>query len=202
MKLVLRLKKTKLFISGAQNNEHMPEKLDFITPTLLKILHLFHEDPMQEVHEREIVKRARVSKGSANKILRELAEIKVLERDRRGRMVFYKLNMKSAVARQFKVLFNVFALNELVEQIKQDCRTIILFGSRSEGTDLKGSDIDLFILTNEKNKARSKVSAYQNRTGIRMAPVIVNANELVRLRKEDKPLYERIFKGIVLWESE
>jgi len=47
----------------------MPEKLDFITPTLLKILYLFHEDPMQELHEREVVRQAKVSKGSANKIL-------------------------------------------------------------------------------------------------------------------------------------
>jgi predicted nucleotidyltransferase len=180
----------------------MPEKLDFITPTILKILYLFHEDPMQEVHEREIVRRAKVSKGSANKILRKLTEIKVLERNEKGRMVFYRLNTMNAVARQFKVLFNVYSLNKLVERIKQDCKAVILFGSCSDGTDSKGSDVDLFILTNEKDKVTSRVSIYQNNIGKRIAPVIVNANELVRLKKEDKPLHERIFKGTVLWESE
>jgi len=32
----------------------MLKKLDFITPTLLKVLYLFHEDPLQEMHEREV----------------------------------------------------------------------------------------------------------------------------------------------------
>jgi predicted nucleotidyltransferase len=179
----------------------MPDKLDFITPTLLKILYLFHEEPMQELHEREVVRRARVSKGSANKILRKLSEIKVFNRSKRGRMVFYSLNMKNAVARQFKVLFNVYSLNELVEEIKQDCKRIILFGSCSEGTDVKESDVDLFILTNEKNRVKSIVNTYQ-KAGKRIAPIIVNSNEFIKLRREDKPLYDRILKGILLWESE
>lgn len=179
----------------------MPDKLDFITPTLLKILYLFHEEPMRELHEREVVRKARVSKGSANKILRKLSEIKVLNRSKRGRMVFYSLNMKNAVARQFKVLFNVYSLNELIEEIKQDCKRIILFGSCSEGTDVKESDVDLFILTNEKNRVKSIVNTYQ-KAGKRIAPIIVNSNEFIKLRREDKPLYDRILKGILLWESE
>ncbi|MGC8998679.1 MAG: nucleotidyltransferase domain-containing protein, partial [Candidatus Bathyarchaeia archaeon] len=126
-----------------QNNEHMPKKLDFITPTTLKILYVFHEDTMRELHEREVVRKAKVSKGSANKILRKLSEIGILNREKRGRMVFYRLNIKNAVARQFKVLFNVYSLHDLVEEIKQDCKRIILFGSCSEGTDVKESDIDL-----------------------------------------------------------
>jgi predicted nucleotidyltransferase len=109
--------------------------------------------------------------------------------------------MKNAVARQFKVLFNVYSLNELVEEIKQDCKRIILFGSCSEGTDVKESDVDLFILTNEKNRVKSIVNTYQ-KAGKRIAPIIVNSNEFIKLRREDKPLYDRILKGILLWESE
>lgn len=54
----------KVFVFGFQNNEHMLKKLDFITLTLLKVLYLFHEDPMQELHEREGMRRAEVSEGS------------------------------------------------------------------------------------------------------------------------------------------
>ena len=180
----------------------MPEKLDFITPTFLNVLYLFHEDPMQELHEREVVRRTGVSKGSANKILRKLSEVKILERNKKGRMVFYKLNFKSAVAKQLKVLFNIYSLNELVESIKLGCKRVLLFGSCSEGTDVKESDIDIFILTDEKDKIKLKVSAYQKKIERRIAPVIVNSSEFAKLRNEDKPLYERILKGITLWESE
>jgi hypothetical protein len=48
----------------------------------------------------------------------------------------------------------------------------------------------------------AKVSVYQSKIGKKIAPVMVNANELMRLKNEDEPLHERIFRGIVLWESE
>jgi len=162
---------------------------------------VFHEKPLQELHEREVVRRAGISKGSANTILRKLSKINVLKRDKRGRMVFYRLNMRNAVARQFKVLFNVYSLNELVNEIKQYCKKIILFGSCSEGTDTEESDVDLFIFTSEKSKINSKVTSYQ-KIGRRIAPVTVNSNEFVELRRKDKPLYDRILKGIQLWETE
>lgn len=162
---------------------------------------MFHEKPLQELHEREVVRRAGISKGSANTILRKLSKINVLKRDKRGRMVFYRLNMRNAVARQFKVLFNVYSLNELVNEIKQYCKKIILFGSCSEGTDTEESDVDLFIFTSEKSKINSKVTSYQ-KIGRRIAPVTVNSNEFVELRRKDKPLYDRILKGIQLWETE
>src|SRR4030067_1418397 len=179
----------------------MLNKLDFITPTLLKVLYMFHEKPQEELHEREVVRRTGISEGSANKILRKLSEVEVLERNKKGRMVFYKLNMKSAVARQFKILFNVYSLNKLVNEIKQDSKKVILFGSCSEGTDTEESDIDLFILTNEENIVGSKINSYQE-VERKITPITVSSNEFVKLRKKDTPLYDRILKGIVLWETE
>jgi predicted nucleotidyltransferase len=117
-------------------------------------------------------------------------------------MVFYRLDMKNPVARQFKTLFNVYSLNELVEKTKQFCQKIILFGSCSEGVDVKESDLDLFILTNEKDRVKSNISDYQRKIQRRISPIIVSSNEFVKLENEDKPLYERILKGITLWESE
>jgi len=46
---------------------------------------------------------------------------------------------------------------------------------------LKGSDVDLFILTNEKKRVRSKISAYQNRLGKRIV-------ELTVLKMEERKL--------------
>jgi predicted nucleotidyltransferase len=128
----------------------MPEKLDFITPTLMKILELFLEDPVQEYHEREVIRKTGVSKGSANHILRMLAESDFLIRKKRGRMVFYSLDMKEPAVRQFKVLVNIYALKKLLERMKEHCRRVILFGSCAQGTDVKESDVDLFILTAKK----------------------------------------------------
>ncbi len=180
----------------------MPEKLDFITRTVLKVLHVFHEDPMQELHEREVMRRANVSKGSVNLILRRLSEEGILEREKTGRMVFYRFNIKAPLARQLKVLFNVYSLQKLVDQLKPHCKRVVLFGSCAEGLDVKESDVDLFILTQESKEVMKMVSAFQKSLDRRLSPIIVDANGFARLKREDRPLYGRIEKGIVLWESE
>lgn len=180
----------------------MPEKLDFITPTLMRILHTFLVDPMEECYEREVVRRTGVSKGSTNKILRLLANLGFLISERKGRMVFYRLDLREPVVRQFKVLINIYALEKLLSQLKQYSRRVVLFGSCARGVDVKDSDIDLFILTSEKEHVRKKISEFNRKSERKLPAIIVDANEFARLKRQDKPLNENIESGITLWEIE
>jgi len=180
----------------------MPEKLDFITPTFMTVFELFLGDPMAEHHEREVMRETNVSKGSANRILRELADLGFLIRERKGRMVFYRLDTENPVVRQFKVLVNVYALSSLLNQLKRRTRRVVLFGSCAQGLDVKESDIDLFILSSEKEAVRRIVGDFNQEDGRRVTPIVVDSNEYMRLKREDKPLYENIERGIVLWEAE
>ncbi|MGQ9551118.1 MAG: nucleotidyltransferase domain-containing protein [Candidatus Bathycorpusculaceae bacterium] len=185
-----------------QKSGHLPEKLNFITPTMMTVFDLFLTNPMQQYHEREVVRRTGVSKGSANKMLKLLTNLDFLIRERKGKMAFYRLDMKDPVVRQFKVLINIFALKNLLDSLKRHSRRIVLFGSCSQGIDVKQSDIDIFILALEKSIVRRKISEFNSRNEKKIAPIIIDATEFARLRKEDKPLYENIERGIVLWEAE
>jgi len=134
--------------------------------------------------------------------LKSLAQIEVLERRRAGRMVFYRLNTRNPIARQMKVLLNIYSLGWLLKGIRPYCRRILLFGSCAEGLDVRDSDVDLFVLTQEKEKVKVEISAHQGETGRRIAVVVVDANEFARMKREDRTLYEEIAKGIALWESD
>ena len=180
----------------------MVEKLDFITPTFMKVLQLFLDDPMGEYHEREAMRRTQISKGSANKILRLLAKLQLLERNRRGRMIFYKLNVREPTVKQFKTLATIYGLRKLVDALKQHSRRIILFGSSAKGIDVKASDLDLFVLTSEKSYVKSRISEFNRKSERKVAPIIFDANEFVKLKREDRPLHENIERGITLWASE
>jgi predicted nucleotidyltransferase len=180
----------------------MPKKLDFITPATLKVLEFFFENPMEEFHEREVMRKSKISKGSANNILNKLARLNLLVRKNKGRMVFYKLCMKNPVVKQFKILYNIFELNDFIDEIKKISDKVILFGSCSEGTNVKESDIDVLIITEEKNSVKKYVSIFNEKNMIRISPIIVNFNEFLKLKREDKPLYDRIERGIILWEKE
>ncbi len=179
----------------------MPQILDFITPTSLRVLDHFFARPAAEFHEREVMRATGISKGSANRILRKLAELSLLERKEKGRMVFYRLNASDPFVKQMKAAENVWTLRFFVEGIKESARKAILFGSCAEGTDTEESDIDVLILTDDKRVAKEKVSAFNRKAERPMAPIILDMGEFATLMKEDRPLYERIDRGIVLWET-
>ena len=180
----------------------MFKKLDFIKPATLRVMEAFFSDPVEKAYEMEVVKRSGVSKGSANKILRNLTELGLLKREEKGRMVFYELDLRSPLVRQFKVLYNIWQLNDFLENAKQNAVKIMLFGSCSDGTDAKESDIDILIITKDKAAARENVSSFNRKSEKRISPIIVDNGEFATMRKQDEPLYERIERGIVLWEME
>lgn len=180
----------------------MFKKMNFVTPTSLGVLYFLLSNPMEQFHEREIVRRTGVSVGAVNQILRRFQRVGLVEKDRRGKTNLYRANLKDPVARQFKVLFNVFALNDLVDKIKHISDRIVLFGSCAEGTDVKESDIDLFILTSDAETVNHEVRRYEQKIDRTLSLILVNPDELAKIKAKDKPLYERISGGITLWERE
>lgn len=176
--------------------------LKHLTPASLTILRFLSDDPMRDFYQREIARAAKVSVGATNQILRILAEKEIVTREKRGKMFFYKYNIQNPVARQLKILFNINDLDELIKKIRDQCKRIILFGSCAEGSDVKDSDVDLFILTNEKDPVKKAINHHEKRINKKISAILVNANEFVRLRSKDKPLHERIMKGIILWQAE
>jgi predicted nucleotidyltransferase len=78
----------------------------------------------------------------------------------------------------------------------------VLFASCAQGLDTKDSDIDLLVVTNKKEIAGKTISDFNKKSQRRVAPITVNINEYISLKREDKPLYENIERGITLWESE
>lgn len=114
----------------------------------------------------------------------------------------YRANLRNPVARQFKVLFNVLALNDLVDKIKQVSDRIVLFGSCAEGTDVKDSDVDLFVLTSDTETVNREVRLYEQKIDRRLSLITIDSNGLAKMKIGDKPLYERISRGIALWERE
>jgi len=60
----------------------------------------------------------------------------------------------------------------------------------------------LFILTSEKNSAQNDVSQLNQKSDRKIEPIIIDANEFVKLKRDDKALYENIERGITLWQAE
>jgi predicted nucleotidyltransferase len=166
----------------------------------LKVLYTMAFDPLRLYYQREIANEANISVGSANRVLPDLVRNGLVTKEEKGKIHIYRYNIDDPAARQLKVLFNVLELKEMVEGIKPHAKRVIMFGSCSGGTDVKDSDVDLFILTDEKNVVAEKVRSFSIRRLI--SPIIVDANDYVNLRNQDRPLYDEVLRGIKLWERE
>jgi DNA-binding transcriptional ArsR family regulator len=173
-----------------------------LTAVTMTILRFLAEDPDNSFHGREIAERAGVSSGAASITLRVLEGSGLLEMEEKGRMKFYRLNLSNPVSREFKVLFNIMDLRKLVEDLKADAERMILFGSGAEGKDAKDSDLDLYILTRDPSKAKDAVRRAEKKLVRHLSTIIVDAQGEIRLRRDERPLYDNISRGRVLWEKE
>ena len=173
--------------------------MNFADEISIRILTAMADDPEREFYQREIAKLAGISTGATSQTLRKLSETGLVTLRKSGRMMFYRYNLHNPVAKQLKILLNVDAVDGMIQELRDYAERIILFGSYATGTNVKTSDIDLFILTGNGKKATEIISAYGDKLGRKASPIVVNANELRKLRSEDTALYERVNRGIILW---
>jgi predicted nucleotidyltransferase len=178
----------------------MFNNLNLFTASSLKLLYALASDPMRSFYQREAAGEARVSVGSANRILRGLVDRGLIDREKKGKIYLYRFNIDNPVSRHLKVLFNIMEVEKFVDKLQNFTTRVILFGSCAEGRDARESDIDLLILTNEK-KAVSEIIG-QHTSKRRLAPIIVNANDFTKLRNDDRTLYDEILRGVTLWERD
>ncbi len=172
----------------------------FTETNTLKILGYLVEHPGREFIEKEIQKATSISKGGVNSALRELAQKKLVQRKRRGRMYLYTTRVSNPFIRQLKVLKNIAQLWPLVKRIRTVSQEIILFGSWSRGENLKDSDIDLCVLTNSAEEVEQIVKKSSLRNKLQL--IIRTPTGLAELEKQDPVFFKEIDRGLVLFSKE
>jgi predicted nucleotidyltransferase len=170
----------------------------------LKVLSFLAKFSDQEFHEREIARRAGISYGSANKVLNELFSDGILARRQLGKMLFYSFNSRDPLAKTFKIFVSISLLRPLIKNLRECASEIVLYGSCARGEDASASDMDLFVISEEKEKALRTIESYKFRKGfehIRIEPVILSPQELLKSEKADKEFLSLVREGIVLWDE-
>lgn len=168
-----------------------------------RVLSFFTKFSDQEFYEREIARKVGISTGSSNRVLNDLFSDGLLKRRGEGKMRFYKIDITNPVFKPFKILNNIVLLMPLVEKLKKMTKRIILYGSCAEGSDTSKSDIDIFILSEDRRKVLQVIEdhslgkAFED---IKIQPVIQSSVELLKSNKNDKEFLSLVRQGIILWE--
>ncbi len=166
-----------------------------------KILDFLSKNPHESFYASQIASRVLLSKGGTNQALRKMAGEGLLKTETKGRMIFYKVDPKSALVRQYKILKNVAALEPLVAAIKDLSQRAVLFGSSAAGEDTRESDLDLFVVTEDKEKVKKFIFS-QARFKDKIQLILKTPQEYMGFEKKDPVFYGEIAKGIVLWQKD
>lgn len=170
----------------------------FVSTTEQKVLTFLAENVGSSFFDKEVARKAKVSRGATNQALRALAKSGLIAKETRGRMNFYQANATHPILKQTKVLRTVIQLLPMVQKLQPLSEKVILFGSASRGENYSGSDIDLFVLTHQKEEVESRIKKYKSKA---LQLITKSPVEFIALEKKDPIFYQEITRGIVLWEK-
>lgn len=176
------------------------KKTLLVTTNAQKILHFLIDHPVKGLLETEIQKATRLSKSGVNYALRDLVAANFLSRAKRGKAFFYTLNHKSLIVKQLKIIETLTQLNPLIKKLEPLTSKIILFGSSSRGEDTLDSDIDLLILSRNKDLVIEQIK--KNNSKRKIQSIIYSNLNFIEKKKTDPVFYEQVIQGIVLWEGD
>jgi predicted nucleotidyltransferase len=165
-----------------------------------KVWDFLCRDPQRAFYGAEVAQETRLSKGGVSEILRAMTRQGLLRTEKKGRMVFYHVDARSPLVRQFKILRNVTLVEGLIQKIKPFCERVVLFGSCAQGEDTTESDMDIFIVSREKEQVRALVPREKDRRKVQL--VVKTPQEFMVLEKKEPVFYGEVQRGIVLWEKE
>lgn len=174
-----------------------------VKTTHQKVLALFLANPSRRLYGSEISKRLRISIGQTSKILGDLLKAGVVEKERKGKTELYAVTELAPELRLFKTMNTILNIAPLVNRLKAASRLIILYGSCSQGMNTEESDLDLFVVSGERELVLEAVagSAPRNRYGFtEINPVIKNPAEWASLESREPVFFTELQKGLVLFE--
>lgn len=168
------------------------------TTNAQKVLNFLIKKPIKNFLESEIQKATKISKSGVNYALRDLVSTDFLTRTRRGKVYFYSLSHNNLFVKQLKIIETLFRIKGVLKKLQQLSSKIILFGSSSRGEDMPDSDIDLLIISRNKELILKCLENHKNKRKIQS--IICSNVDFIEKKNKDPVFYEQVNKGIVLWE--
>ncbi|MFH1589861.1 MAG: nucleotidyltransferase domain-containing protein [archaeon] len=161
-----------------------------------KIAEYFFLNPTIKLRVREIERKTKTALPSVIRYTRELEEEDILKSQNISNVKLYsadRASKKFLLGKKIynlKRVFNTGLVNYLIKEY--DNSPIILFGSYSKGEDIEDSDIDLYIESPSKTKA--KIEKYEKE--LQRDIQIFKYNKFKEI--ENKELANNIINGTIL----
>lgn len=169
----------------------------FSSEERLKVLELLLYQPGKELGVREISRAAGVSPALVSSTISILKKANIVS----GNKVEYLHPATKAI----KIMLNI----EKIESIKlihkarglfKGCKGIGLYGSWANGTNIKDSDLDLWIRSgSESDEKINEIRRTLKRLGVEANVIVLTEKRLKELKERDFVFYCALHNSFVLW---
>lgn len=180
--------------------KHMIHNLNICSKNAFVVIKFLGRRDGESYYVREIAGKLDISLATVSRTLIELEKGGLVTREDKGRLAMYSVDIKNPLLREMKVFLTLIELNDLLLQLRNISSRIILFGSCVRGEDRSESDIDMVILSKNRKSVLKAVNSYQSERKI--SAIVLSKDEYFKLKINDKPFYNQIMAGKILWETE
>ncbi len=178
--------------------------------TSTRILSCLFNETIREFKESELISLAGTGKGSASKLIDNLAKEGLLNLRRVGKTKLISINLRNSQSFLLKMLFDHDKLKNLSKQqlslvlfFKSEAKDyldlMIVFGSTISGKAKESSDIDLLIVTKDIKEIELIRRKTEDLFNQRINLHIYDKLELFQKVKNESLISNALLKGIVLF---
>jgi predicted nucleotidyltransferase len=166
----------------------------------VKTLAILLLNASEEIHLREIARRAGVPLQAAQREVALLEEIALVKRQQRGRQVFVIVQTDHPLFEDLRSLLLksdglAVPIRQALESI-DGVRAVAIYGSVAAGTDSGLSDIDLLIVGSpDEIEIHETVSSLELDLGRPVNYTLISVDELESRLEQHDPFLERILSG-------
>lgn len=161
-----------------------------------KIMKLIFERPSYRFHIREIARLVGLSPSTILNMLEWLKGRGLVKVEKKRHIVEVFADIENNAFLRKKRVFNISQIYEsdIVDFIskKIDAELISVIGSYSRGEDIEKSDIDIVVISSEKNK-EIDLSRFEKNLGRKIHLLVLNYNEI------SDEFYTNLINGVILY---
>ncbi len=176
----------------------MAKKYIMESTSTQKLLSFLSEEPGAYYTPVEVLSQTKMSRRSFFTSIKELLDAGYVLSESRGRFVQYAADYKNPFIKQLKILKNIGILAKLLDELGPISKKIILYGSAGRGEDTAESDLDLFVITQDPEKAGAIIKKSKGNRNIHA--VIKTPSETPDFAEKENVFYAEVLKGLVLRE--
>ena len=161
---------------------------------------LFNEN----LHLREIARRAHISASEAKRELDNLLELGILKSQKAGNLVVFTTNPKSPFLQELKSLYmkteGVFGQLQQALSNANGIKYAFVYGSMASDRFREKSDLDLFIIGSaDERQIASACLKVQKESGREVNFILWDESDFIKKLKEENSFVRTVIKNKKIW---